>query len=216
MDVNIYSVGIHKLLSKTVYDILYLIASENHYHPVLELLDQNEWDNQYRFEDICNILGIDNDFYKTLFKKWAIQTIALLYSSKNNPISAQGVLVLQGAQGLGKTEFFRHLAIDNAFFKGGATIDMSNKDSLISATRVWICELGELDSTTKKMQSALKGFLTEHTDSYREPYGRTEKICIRKTSFCGTVNPQQFLHDETGNRRYWIIHVDSIDIDRIY
>ncbi len=202
--------------SKTVYDILYLIASENHYHPVLELLDQNEWDNQYRFEDICNILGIDNDFYKTLFKKWAIQTIALLYSSKNNPVSAQGVLVLQGAQGLGKTEFFRHLAIDNAFFKGGATIDMSNKDSLISATRVWICELGELDSTTKKMQSALKGFLTEHTDRYREPYGRTEKICIRKTSFCGTVNPQQFLHDETGNRRYWIIHVDNIDIDRIF
>lgn len=203
-------------ISSTVYDNLAFIASENHYHPVLKLLESRSWDGKDRLESIYQILDLKDDFHKTLVRKWAIQTIALLYNSSSNKISAQGVLVLQDAQGVGKTEFFRHLAIRHEFFKGGATIDMTNKDSLISATRVWICELGELDSTTKKMQSALKAFLTEQTDRYREPYERTESIRPRRTSFCGTVNPKQFLHDETGNRRYWTIPVDNIDIKTIF
>lgn len=96
------------------------------------------------------MLDVTDEFYQLLVKKWALQTIAVLYSRQDAPVAAQGVLVLQGAQGIGKTEFFRHLVISTDFFKGGATLDMSNKDSLISATQVWICELGEIDSTTKK------------------------------------------------------------------
>jgi len=123
---------------------------------------------------------------------------------------------LQGGQGIGKTQFFRHLAIKDNFFKGGATIDMSNKDSIMSSTKVWICELGEIDSTTKKEQSALKAFLTESTDRYREPYARYEVIRLRRTAFCGTVNPKGYLRDETGNRRYWTVPVESIDLEQIF
>lgn len=202
--------------SNVVCDDLIFIASENHYHPVLKMLESKSWDGKDRLESIYKILRLKDDFHKTLVRKWAIQTIALLHNSKSNPISAQGVLVLQGAQGVGKTEFFRHLAIRNEFFKEGATIDMTNKDSLISATRVWICELGEIDSTTRKMQSALKAFLTSQIDRFREPYERKENNHLRRTSFCGTVNPKQFLHDETGNRRYWTIPVDNIDIKMIF
>ena len=92
---------------------------------------------------------------------------------------------------------------------------MSNKDSLMSATKVWICELGEIDSTTKKEQSALKAFLTEQIDRFREPYARAETVRPRRTSFCGTVNPTRYLRDETGNRRYWTIPIKSVDIDAV-
>ena len=88
------------------------------------------------------MLNLTDELYKTLVKKWAIQTIALLFNSDTTPISAEGVLVFQGNQGIGKTQFFRHLAICDKFFKGGATLDMGNKDCLMSATKVWICELG--------------------------------------------------------------------------
>lgn len=197
-------------------DFLKVIANENHYHPVLELLNSKEWDGQDRLNELYRIIGITDDFHKTLVLKWAIQTVAILHNSKDNPISAQGVLVLQGDQGIGKTQFLRHLAIKEEFFKGGATLDMSNKDSLLSAIKVWICELGEIDSTTKKEQSALKGFLTEQVDHFREPYARSETISYRKTSFCGTVNPKMFLLDETGNRRFWTIPVKSIDIKSLF
>lgn len=202
--------------SPIIYDFIKVIAHEQRYHPVLEIISAEPWDKIDRIPDIYRMLNISDELDKTLVRKWALQSIAVLYNSNDNPISAQGVLVLQGAQGLGKTEFFRHLAIENRFFKGGATLDMSNKDSLISATKVWICELGEIDSTTRKEQSTLKAFLTEQIDCIRTPYARHESTNYRKTSFCGTVNPKVYLLDETGNRRYWTITVTSIDIEFVF
>lgn len=199
-----------------VQETLNVIAQEKHYHPVITLLESKNWDGSDRIEEIYNILGIDDNFYKTLVRKWAIQTIAVLFNSDSKPIATEGVLVLQGKQGIGKTQFFSHLAIKECFFKGGATLDMSNKDSLMSATKIWICELGEIDSTTKKEQSALKAFLTEKTDRFREPYARCETIKPRRTSFCGTVNPKAYLRDETGNRRYWTIPVENINLKKIF
>lgn len=197
-------------------NFLKVIANESHYHPVLDLLNSEKWDKKDRLNELYNIMEIEDDFYKTIIHKWAIQTIAVLYNSKNTPVSAQGVLVLQGEQGIGKTQLLRHLAIKDEFFKGGATLDMTNKDSLLSATKVWICELGEIDSTTKKEQSALKGFLTEQLDHFREPYDRNETISYRRTSFCGSVNPKGYLRDETGNRRYWTVPINNIDLKSIF
>ncbi len=180
------------------------------------LLHERSWDHVDRFPVVYEILGITDKNYQSLIRKWTIQTIAVLFNSDDTPVTAEGVLVLQGKQGIGKTQFFRHLAIKDSFFKGGATLDMTNKDSLMSATKVWICELGEIDSTTKKEQSALKAFLTEQTDRYREPYARCETVRPRRTSFCGTVNPQDYLRDETGNRRFWTIPIEKIDLKRIF
>lgn len=201
---------------RVVQNCLDVIANENHYHPVIELITKEKWDGTDRLSEIYQMLNLSDDLYKSLVRKWAIQTIALLFNSNNAPISAEGVLVLQGNQGIGKTQFFRHLALEDKFFKGGATLDMGSKDCLISALRVWICELGEIDSTTKKEQSALKAFLTESTDRFRTPYARNETVKVRKTSFCGTVNPKQYLHDETGNRRYWTIPIEKINLDKIF
>lgn len=205
-----------RIQANVIHSVLYVIANENHYHPVVQLLDSAPWDGIDRLTEIYRIMGISNDFHKTLVRKWALQTIAVLYNSNENPIATQGLLVLQGEQGIGKTQLFRHLAIKEQFFKGGAVLDMKNKDTLMSATKVWICELGEIDSTTKKEQSAVKAFLTEQTDHFREPYARCEIVRPRRASFCGTVNPKAFLCDETGNRRYWTIPVDSIDIQKIF
>ncbi len=208
--------GFSYVQQNTVYNNLSLLANEKRYHPVMEILNFTEWDKKDRFPELYRMMGISDSFDKTLVHKWALQTIAVLYNTQESPVGAQGVLVLQGDQGIGKTELFRHLAIEDSFFKGGATLDMSNKDSMMSATKVWICELGEVDATTKKQQSALKAFLTEVTDRYREPYARTESVRTRRTSFCGTVNPKEYLTDPTGNRRFWTIHVEDMDLDAIF
>lgn len=211
-----YDLSYKRITSNVVHETLTVIANENHFHPVLSLLQEQDWDHVDRLPTIYAVLGLTGHTYQTLFRKWAMQTVAVLFNSDNTPVTTEGVLVLQGAQGIGKTQFFRHLAIQDSFFKGGATLDMGNKDSVMSATKVWICELGEIDSTTKKEQSALKAFLTETTDHYREPYARCESIHPRRTSFCGTVNPQYYLRDETGNRRFWTIPVTEINLHRIF
>lgn len=199
-----------------IYSFLDYIANENRYHPVIDLIKSESWDNNDRLAELYQIMGISDEFYKVIIKKWLLQTIAILFNIKEKPVSTQGILVLQGGQGIGKTEFFRHLAIKDEFFKGGAVLDMKNKDNIISATSVWICELGEIDSTTSKKQSELKAFITDQYDRYREPYARKEVRRLRRTSFCGTVNPTAYLTDETGNRRYWTVPITNMDIKKIF
>lgn len=201
---------------QTVHNILNVLANENHYHPVLELLDAEQWDSEDRLTEVYQMLCLEHELDRILVHKWALQTVAVLHNTDDAPVSAQGVLVLQGAQGIGKTQFFKHMAIHSNFFKEGATLDMNNKDSTMSATKVWLCELGEIDGTTKKEQSALKAFLTRHNDHFREPYARHETVRLRRTSFCGTVNPKEYLRDETGNRRFWTISLNKVDLDKVF
>ncbi|MEE0811597.1 hypothetical protein [Blautia sp.] len=85
---------------KDVYSSLEAISVKNRYHPVIEILTTNQWDGIDRICEIYRILGITDEFYQILIKKWALQTVAILYNTLEDPISAQGVLVLQGGQGI--------------------------------------------------------------------------------------------------------------------
>ena len=192
------------------------IASSNEFNPVLDKIrNRVTWDGVNRIWDLHEILGIQSfNFERIMLKKWLVQCIAMLHN-ENCDVNNDFVLVLQGAQGLGKTLFFRQLALNPDYFCEGATIDMRDKDSIINATSCWICELGELDSTLKKEQSNLKAFITATKDRYRAPYARNYTDKPRRTCFCATVNPEKFLRDETGSRRFVTIHVDKIELDRL-
>lgn len=84
-----------------------------------------------------------------------------------------------------------------------------DKDSVMQATSKWISELGELGSTMRKDMDSVKAFLTKSTDEYRTPYGKASLHYPRMTSFVGTVNDEQFLIDQTGNRRFVTIPLAS-------
>lgn len=196
-------------------DYLNNILARNHFNPVENLLLKTTWDGQDRIGEIISILGIDsNSFEAGLVRKWLHQCVALALNDPNEPYGGDGVLVLQGDQGIGKTLFCSKLALNPDWFAEGVSIDMGNKDTIIQSTGVWIAELGELDSTLKKEQSVLKAFLTARKDTYRVPYGRASITRPRRTSFCATVNPQQFLNDETGSRRFWVVR-PVIDLDKL-
>ncbi len=83
------------------------------------------------------------------------------------------------------------------------------------ATGKWIAELGELDATLKRDQSSLKAFITSAVDTYRQPYASVAVDRPRRTSFCVTVNPTEFINDETGSRRFWVIHPETIDVEKL-
>lgn len=57
--------------------------------------------------------------------------------------------------------------------------------------------------------------MTARSDTYRQPYARVATTKPRRTSFCATVNPMQFLIDETGSRRWWIIEPTKIDCEQL-
>src|SRR5690606_39387898 len=126
---------------------------------------------------------------------------------------AEGVLVFQGPQNLGKTSWLKSLAPrELRLIKDGMMLRPDDKDSVKQVCSFWLVELGELDSTFRRADIAqLKAFITQDTDVLRRPYARRESTYARRTVFFGSVNPREFLHDETGNRRYWTIECESIN-----
>ena len=128
------------------------------------------------------------------------------------------MLTLLGPQGTGKTSFFRMLVPadkSSTWFGEGKALDVANKDSQLELTSWWIMEIGEVDGVTKKEQPQLKALLTAAEDSIREPYERKPTPKVRHCSVCASVNNPEFLRDETGNRRWWTLQVDKIDLGKM-
>jgi Virulence-associated protein E len=191
------------------------IASKNLFCPVRTYIESASWDGQDYLEQFYSqIKSSDERMTRMLFRKWFIQSVAAVY--EENGISGSGVIVLTGAQGVGKTRLFKDITRDiSSVFLEGAILNPSDKDSVMNVCSNWIVELGELDATFRKSDLAqLKGFLTKNKDSLRRPYARKESSFARRTVFAGTVNDFHFLHDRTGNRRFWPVDILSIDRDR--
>ena len=196
-----------------VRDYLKVLAKE--YNPVKEWIDSEPWDGQDRLPNFLNSLVTheSNQLKEMLMKKWLISCVAAAYEI--NGVELEGILVLQGAQGLGKTLWFKRLCnYDNGWLLEGATLNPSDKDSVKRAVSHWIVELGEIESTFKKSDiDQLKAFVTAKTDELRLPYDRAFTTYQRRTAFYASVNAREFLTDTSGNRRFWVLAVKDIDVN---
>ena len=124
-----------KITHTLVEQYLCYLAEKNKYNPVLDLFNANQWDKQDHLTKVYEVLNIANDdtLSKTLLLKWFWQGHALIRNSDKSPFGADGVLTLTGKQGIGKTSFFRHMALHNInsdFFKEGQKIKSLDKDTI--------------------------------------------------------------------------------------
>lgn len=184
--------------------LLTKIGTDNTVNPIRTMIENAQWDGKDRLSEWYQLFLIPetDKLSQLLIRKWAMQAICGLYNDPYNPFSLDIILVFQGKQGVGKTRFFEHLAMFPKYFKEGAVLDPTNKDSVIECTGKWITELGEIGSTMRKDVDRLKSFLSLSMDEFRKPYERNSLKYPRRTSFVGTVNDERFLLDQTGNRRF--------------
>ena len=209
-----------ELNESMVVDYLLTLASARAYHPVRDWIENTPWDGVSRIAEFCNTLVTDDEKIKPelkmmLISHWAVGAVQAALSDA--PSAQHGVLVLTGAQGAGKTRWIRALCPDssvNGAVKDGLMLDAKTPDSVRLATEQWISELGELDGTFRKSDIAnLKAFITSDADSYRMPYARSSNRYPRRTAFVASVNENNYLVDDTGNRRFWTIPVESVDYE---
>jgi hypothetical protein len=209
-----------KISRADLMDNIGAIAERNQYSPVCDYLNKcmGAWDGKDRIEEVFSCFELDDafnqdkDFIRLLLRKWLISCARMAFNDGQE--AAQGVLILVGKQGIGKTRFMYTIIPVPEWCADGLTLDPAVKDDVLAAIRFWVAELGEINDTLKKeKQDRLKQFFTHKTDNIRKPYGRVSEQIARRTVFIGTVNPNGsgFLKDSTGNRRYWPIAVKSIN-----
>lgn len=200
-------------------DFLTYLSDKNLYNPVANWVTGAAWDKKSRLADfMATVTAVGEledpkvkELKETLIKRWMISAIAAAFEPRG--ISAHGVLVFQGDQYLGKTAWFKRLVpAELGLVADGMTLKPDDKDSVKQVVSHWMVELGELDATFKKSDIAqLKSFITRDRDILRRAYARKESEYARRTVFFASVNPKQFLHDSTGNRRFWTIECAALD-----
>ena len=204
--------------------LLGTVAVERVYHPVKEYLDSLNWDGMERLDKLLiDYLGAeDTPYVRAVTRKTLMAAVARIYKPG---IKFDSILVLNGAQGIGKSTLFERLG--GQWYSDSLVIsDMKDKTAPEKLQGYWILELGELAGIKKMDVETVKSFITRTDDKYRQPYGVSVESHPRSCIVVGTTNSDGgFLRDITGNRRFWPVRVtgygkyrvwDLVEVDQIW
>jgi len=184
------------------------------YHPVRDYLKSLKWDGISRidhfFSDNCE--SVYDEYTAFVAKSLFLSAVARVFAPG---CKVDTMVILEGAQGIGKSSLFRTLVPQEDWFKD-SVIDMGSKDAYTGLIGKWTIEWSELDALNKAESTRVKSFITSQVDSYRPPYGKCDINVPRQCIFAGTTNNKSgYFKDETGNRRFFPILCKSIDIENI-
>lgn len=186
------------------------VARQRPRHPVREYLEGLAWDGvercPYWLDDHLGAEG--TAFVRAVATAFLVGAVARVMQPG---CKVDTTLILQGAQGIGKSQAFAVLAGREWF--SDSPIDFGTKDAFQGLPGVWIYELAELDSVRRSETSAVKAFLSAQVDHYRPSYGRNTVDVPRQNVFVGTTNEIEFLRDPSGSRRFWPVAVTKVDLD---
>jgi hypothetical protein len=198
-----------------VCDAILSVARQTSIHPVRDYLKKVEADTSilpYDLDEVAKaFFRADAKLHRVMVRKWLIGAVWRAFQAG---CQMDYCLVLQSEkQGLQKSTSLKALASPEWFC---SSVPEGDKDFLLNIHSCWIYELAELESVTGKRQSGhLKNLFTTSVDIFRVPYGRTNQKMPRHSVFCGSVNKQEFLRDDTGNRRYWVVPITGTEkLDR--
>ena len=123
------------------------------------------------------------------------------------------VIVLVGRQGIYKSTWINQLLPPQlaAYTTDNVDIERLDKDEQLRAAEYGLINIDELDKLTDRQLNKLKQMITTTNVDVRAPFGRHKEKRVRVASYAASGNKQEFLTDQTGNRRWLPFHVVSID-----
>ena len=189
-------------------DFVNRIARENSFHGIRQFLDNlPDWDGEKRLEKILvKFLGAEDTTYTHEVTKHLF--LGAIARALNPGCDFQEVVVLQGAQGIGKSRLLRMLGGKHGVNPTGESWHVALRDQLDDSHAVdamrkgWIIELEEFAATSRTDVNAMKGVLSADDVTRRFAYDRRARTIKAHWIFVGTTNDDSPLRDQTGNRRF--------------
>ena len=184
------------------------VADDRRFHPLRDYLDSlPPWDGVGRIETLlirC-LQADDTPYIRAVTRKTFAAAVARIYCPGTK---FDCILVLDGAQGIGKSTLFKDLVGDEFYSETLSLTDMEDETGAEKLQGFWMVEIGELAGMKKADIEKVKAFLSTSDDKYRPSYGRTVESHPRQCIIIGSVNGERgYLRDITGNRRFWIVKV---------
>lgn len=214
-----YGRGIRSLAQfRTAFEQFQMMP-EQRFNPIEDVMAalphvECEWGDDLRPPDTCTVDGerrmtFSGRLFNLLLEAEVTEYTAeveilmlrqLVARALHPGCKADSMVVLAGAQGIGKSTFARELALADRFFLDGMSkFDEEHKRRLIGKL---VVEVSELEAFNHSDMSSIKQAITAQRDNIRMPYREYAADYPRTCVFIGTTNEGAFLTDTTGNRRF--------------
>ena len=188
------------------------VISQNTFDSLQDYLFSLRWDGKMRLYTTARYFGNKTALGGDVVRLFLISAVA---RAMQPGCQVDHVLVLEGAQGIGKSTALRILfdPIGAGWFRDHLE-SVDNKDSAQQLIGNWCTEISELGAVNSRRAELekVKVYISRQIDSYRPPYGRNVQDFPRRNVFAGSTNEANYLRDSTGNRRWWPVPCGKINL----
>jgi hypothetical protein len=195
--------------AKGLGPMLYDLADQNRINRFAGQLRElaATWDGQTRY--LLDYAGVEpSEWSQVVSRRWGIGLVRRIIEPG---CQHDGVLVLEGEQGIGKTSFLVEFSriFDRELLTTLHSLKIEGNNAMQLVGRA-IVDMSELTALKRTDAETFKALTTAQDDDYRVPYG-TQFVKVPRTCvFAATTNKSvEYLNDPTGNRRIWPVRVTT-------
>lgn len=190
------------------------IAEQRSYDSAISWLHTlPEWDGVPRVETFCSrYAGADDSPYaRAVGRYWWTAHIARILVPG---CQADMAVILYAVQGTRKTTIIRNIVPHEEQY---AELDLNERDDDLSRKMrgKLIGELAEMKSLNSKDNDAIKAWVSRRREEWVPKYQEFSRSFPRRLVLVGTTNNEEFLADETGNRRWLPMECEQQDADAV-
>jgi putative DNA primase/helicase len=202
-----------KVADRDIDGAIELSARTNTIHPAREYFDSLTPGPRARAEGLLiDYFGVANTpYHRECAWKLLVACIARIYEPGHK---FDQVPVFISPQGWRKSTFIEILS--RGWF-GELSANFDEPAKLVEQMLgCMMMEIAEVSNITRSRTEDAKAFLSARATTVRLAWARRVKTFKRQCVFVGSTNDDQFLQDDTGNRRFWPIYLQKpADTDKL-
>lgn len=204
----------HEPIAKEmIRDAVILVAEQNKIDTAIDWAKRLRWDGVFRIDTFfADCFGVQDTPYARAVSRYLWTALAARCLQPG--VKADMVPVLIGLQGVGKTTSIEALCpIDDAF----AEVDLTEKDDDIARLMrgKLVAEIAELRGLASRDADSIKAWVSRRVEEWTPKYKEFVTRYPRRAVCIGTGNNNEFLDDDTGERRWLPLTVGVVDVARI-
>lgn len=175
------------------------------------LFDVPAWDGIDRIGWMCSFVKpskVSGAVFENFMKAWFANIFMRIDDNRFHNFLP---ILQSNIQKMGKSFWIELITSGFSCYYGKCGETNDEKNILMTCGDKLILNFDEFDKFHALHPGFLKNLISTTQENYRSPYDRFPRDHKIKTSFIGSCNREDFLQDTTGNKRFAIFHLDSID-----
>lgn len=210
--IQLERVGFSSMSMQKVRDVVRKVMYDKRFDSAQDWLNSLTWDGKDRCTHMFHwFFGAEKNEYEEAVSKYFTSAMAARVLQPG--AQCDMVPILLGKQGAGKTSAVKALA---PMVDSFTEIDLSSRRDNDLARQLrgkLIGELGELRGLKTKDSEWIKAWITRTHEEWTPKFVEMSRVMPRRCVFVGTTNEDEFLVDQTGNRRWLPIKVHDCRIE---